>query len=193
MPKAKKNTLKIRWLETMIDYDGTLLHSGWIQKASGLEGNAMAAFCGRADVPVENMVDLEDVAANAPIFSEAMLHFIVEIFDGDLEKMVLRQRLLMAIIEEELKKYPACAKIARKGDDLFDGPAKLSVSIATHSPRSGLIHTGLNISSRNTPVLTKGLADYDISPKKLAVEVMAHFAEELAGIRHAAGKVRPVG
>ncbi|MBI4224168.1 MAG: DUF366 family protein [Deltaproteobacteria bacterium] len=185
--------LNTAWLNQTILYDGTQLRSGWVEGTAGPKGDAMAAFCGGANVPIENMVDLEDVARNAPIYSESMLHFIVEIFDRDLEKMVLRQRLLMAIIETALNKYPACAKIARKGDDLFDGSAKLSVSIATTSSRSGLIHTGLNISSQNTPVLTKGLADYDISPKKLAVEVMAHFAEELAGIRHAAGKVRPVG
>lgn len=184
--------IQMCWLETVINYDGTQLCSGWIGRMAGLKGDAIVAFCGRANVPVENMVDLEDVAANAPIFSEAMLHFIVEIFDRDLEKMVLRQRLLMAIIETELKKPPVCAKINRRGDDLFDGAAKLSVSIATCSPVSALIHTGLNISSRNTPLLTKGLADYDIDPKGLALKVMARFADELAGIVHATGKVRPV-
>ena len=185
-------SLKINWLENGGDYDGSQLCSGWIQTTCGLQGDAMVSFCGRADVPIENMVDLEDVARNAPIFSEAMLHFIVEIFDRDLEKMVLRQRLLIAIIETELKRYPICQKIERSGDDLFDGRAKLSVSIATCSPRSCLIHTGLNISSRNTPLLTKGMADYDIDPKSLAEKIMRRFAQEMAGIKNACTKVRPV-
>lgn len=185
-----------KWIATPIHYNGLQLRSGWIQSTSGLTGDGIVAFCGGADVPIEHMVDLEDVARNAPIFSEAMLHFIVEIFDRDLEKMVLRQRLLIAILLEELKKFPACgragAQLERRGNDLYDGNAKLSVSVATTSPVSCLIHTGLNISSHNTPVKTKGLNDYDIDPKKLALAVMARFKEELNGVAHATIKVRPV-
>lgn len=184
--------MKTTWLEQTIIYNGTQLRSGWIKEICDLEGNALVAFRGKADVPIENMVDLEDVAQNRPIYSEEMLHFICEIFDRDLEKMVLRQRLLITIIEEKLKKCPACQKIDRRGDDLYDGNRKLSVSIATHSPRSCLIHTGINIVSQNTPVLTKGLKDYDIPPKELALRVMALFAEELKDIVHATTKVRRV-
>ncbi len=180
------------WLDKSILYDGTQLCSGWICRESGIAGNAIIAFRGGAKVPITNMVDLEDVAQNRPIFSEEMLHFIVEIFDRDLEKMVLRQRLLIAVIEEELKKSPACKNIRREGDDLYDGDAKLSVSIATTSPVSGLIHTGLNIVSDGTPVLTKGLRDYEIHPKTLALKIMERFTNELAGIRHATTKVRAV-
>ncbi len=186
------NPIQNRWVEGSILYDGTQLRSGWIKEMAGLKGNAVAAFQGGADVPIENMVDLEDVARNAPIFSEAMLHFLVEIFDRDLEKMVLRQRLLIAIIEMELKKFPQCQNIRREGDDLYDNQAKLSVSIATSSPVSCLIHTGLNISSRNTPVLTKGLNDYDLAPKPLALKIMEQFASELESVKQACTKVRPV-
>lgn len=184
--------MQTEWLKNPIQYNGLQLSSGWIKEKSGLAGDCVVAFCGGADVPVEHMVDLEDVARNAPIFSEAMLHFIVEIFDRDLERMVLRQRLLIAILLEELKKFPACARLERRGNDLYDDDAKLSVSVATTSPVSCLIHTGLNISSHNTPVKTRGLNDYDIDPKKLALAVMARFAEELKGVKHATGKVRPV-
>lgn len=184
--------MKMQWLSKKIIYDGTQLRSRWIQETTGLAGNAIVAFCGGADVSIEHMVDLEDVAANAPIFSEAMLHFLVEISGTDLEKMVLRQRLLVAIILEELKKFPQCQNIVREGDDLYDGDAKLSVSIATSSPVSCLIHTGINISNKNTPVKTKGLGDYDIQPQTLAESVMQRFAEELKEILHATTKVRPV-
>ena len=97
--------IKTHWLFKPLTYDGTQLKSKWIQDVSGLEGNVFVAFSGPADVPIENMVDLEDVARNAPIFSESMLHFIIEIFDKDLEKMVLRQRLLIAVIHETLLKF----------------------------------------------------------------------------------------
>lgn len=184
--------MKTKWLSQKILYDGTQLRSGWVRENTGLSGDAVAAFCGGADVSVEHMVDLEDVAANAPIFSEAMLHFIIEIHDADLEKMVLRQRLLVALLLEELKKFAVCQGIVRSGDDLYDGDAKLSVSIATTSPISCLIHTGLNISSKNTPVKTKGLGDYNINPQTLAESVMQRFTEELEEIIHATTKVRPV-
>ena len=187
----QKSCLK-KWLDPTLLYDGTQLRSGWIQASTGLKGNAIVAFQGGANVPIENMVDLEDVARNAPIFSEAMLHFIVEIFESDLEKMVLRQRLLVAIIEEALKKFPQCQNIVRSGDDLYDGDAKLSISIATSSPISCLIHTGVNISSRNTPVLTKGLDDYNLSPKSLAETILQNFTDEFADIQHATTKVRSV-
>lgn len=190
--KSCQKNLKALLLNRPISYDGTQLRSRWIERTTGLEGNALVAFRGKAQVPVENMVDLEDVAANAPIYSEEMLHFIVEFFDRDLERMVLRQRLLMAIILERLKEYPRCQNIIRKGDDLFEGKAKLSVSIATSSPRSSLIHTGLNIRSENTPVKTKGLFDYGIDPKPLAKKIIASFQKELKGIDHARLKVRPV-
>lgn len=184
--------MQTEWLKNPIRYNGLQLRSGWIKEKTGRAGDCVVAFCGGADVPIEHMVDLEDVARNAPIFSEAMLHFIVEIFDRDLERMVLRQRLLIAILLEALKKFPACAQLTRHGNDLYDGKAKLSVSVATTSPVSTLIHMGINISSKNTPVKTKALNDYDIDPKKLALEVMQRFAEELKGIAHATTKVRPV-
>ena len=186
------HVLKTSWLSATTTYDGTQLKSKWVQEVSGLSGDAMVGFVGPADVPIEHMVDLEDVALNAPIFSESMLHFICEIFDRDLEKMVLRQRMFIAILNETLLKYPQCSKIIRNGDDLYEGDAKLSVSIATSSPVSCLIHTGINISSKNTPVLTKGLEDYGIHPKELGPKAMKQFAKELAEIRHATTKVRPV-
>lgn len=180
------------WLNRPIDYTGTQLRSIWIQETSGLAGDAVVSFIGKADVPIEHMVDLEDVADDKPIYSEQMLHFIVEHFDRDLEKMVLRQRLLIAILKDTLGVFPQCGEVRRIGNDLYDGPAKLSVSVATSSPVSCLIHTGINISSKNTPVLTKGLEDYDIDPKTLALTVMQNYADEMAGVRHACAKVRPV-
>lgn len=185
-------SLKTRILKEKILYDGTQLCSGWIEKKTGLQGDFALVFRGKADVPIENMVDLEDVAANAPIYSEEMLHFIVEMADPDLEKAVMHQRLLIAIIKESLKAHPQCSFLVRKGDDIYDGDAKLTVSIATRSTKSSLIHIGINIFSHNTPLLTKGLADYDIEPLWLAEKVCSCFTAELAGIRHACTKVRSV-
>lgn len=180
-------------LKQNLKYDGTELRSGWIESVTGFAGDAAVAFVGPANVPVENMVDLEDVAANAPIFSESMLHFLIEMRGADLEKMVLRQRLLIALLKEELEKSPSVPKLRRDGDDLYDGDGhKLTVSIATLSSVSALIHTGINIVSRNTPVPTKGLEDYGIEPKTLAQSILDRFGTELKEIVHATKKVRKV-
>lgn len=141
------------------------------------------------------MVDLADVRANAPIYSEDMLHFIIEHFDIDLEKTVVRQRLFIAVINEILSRQKDFV-LTRRGDDLYHGEHKLSVSIATASPVSTLIHAGLNISSRNTPVPTIGLMDMGWNSReilKLGQSIARAYIEETLSIHLARCKVRGVG
>lgn len=184
--------MQTRWLPETMHYDGAQLRSHWIYDQTQIVGDAMVAFQGSAAVGPEHMVDLEDRTAKAWIRSDRMLHFLVEHFDTDLTRMILRQRLLVAILGEELHVARPEVIVVRRGNDLYEGMAKLSVSIATASPLSCLIHTGINISSANTPVLTKGLEDFRIAPAPLASKVMARYAEEMAGVRHARAKVRGV-
>lgn len=184
--------------EKPIKYDGLQLAPHWIYRTFGLMGDAAVAFRGECEVKLTEMVDLEDVRANAPIYSREMLHFILEFFDTDLEKAVYRQRLLITTIKESLERRDLMAR--RSGDDLYlsrgDGTrGKLSVSIATASPVSTLVHTGLNIISEGTPVPTIGLDDMNIKGMEiqtLAVEILGRYAEEVADIWLARCKVRPV-
>ena len=125
--------------------------------------------------------------ANAPIYSEQMLHFLIEHFQVDLPQMVLRQRLLTAQVHEYLRSQGV--NLRRDGDDLYDGDFKLSVSIATVSPVSGLIHFGLNISSANTPVPTRGLNDYGLEWQTVARDLLEIYRAESAGIQNACVKV----
>ena len=76
---------------------------------------------------------------------------------------------------------------------MIDGK-KLSVSIATKSITSILIHTGLNILSENAPVNASGLAsELGINDtKEFALEVMKRYSEELEDIELAGTKVRGV-
>lgn len=180
------------WINRKICYDGTQLRSRWIFENAGIDGDAVASFIGPADVPIENMVDLEDVARNEPIFSRLMLHFIIEHPDCDLKLAVARQRLLVSIAAEELKKHESASNVIRKGDDLYDGEKKLSVCIATGSPVSCLIHFAINIQSEGTPLPTKGLSDYGIEPGALAISIMDLYKEEIDGMERARRKVRSV-
>jgi hypothetical protein len=170
-------------------YTGPQLSSHFIYRTFGLRGDAIAAFAGPCQVSTQEMVDLEDVHAGLHIYSEHMLHILVEHFEAPLRMMVLRQRLLTAQIQQVLQQHGVGA-LRRRGDDLYDQAAKLSVSIATVSPVSGLIHFGLNISSRNTPVPTRGLSDYGIDWQIFATQVLEAYAQEEQSMTQAVAKVR---
>lgn len=182
--------MQTKFIRERIDYTGEQLRSHWIYQRFGILGDAMVSFIGRCNISFGDMVDLEDISAKSPIRSDLMLHFIVEHFEADLEKAILRQRLLMAIILEELNRKVGAVVFRRDGDDIFAEDGKLSVSIATCSPVSILIHTGLNITTEGTPVKTAGLAEYGIDPRSLAEAVMARYAEEIEGMALARVKVR---
>ncbi len=175
-----------------IDYDGSQIRSLWAYRQSGIEGDCIVAFIGGCDIPPENIVDVEDLRAGARIYSRKMLHFIAEHFDRDLEKAVLRQRLLAAIARDALLKRCAQRAPRREGDDLYVHDAKLSVSIATLTSVSAKIHLGLNIESEGTPVKTIGLDDLGVNAAELAKEVLEAYAAEMDGVYRARTKVRGV-
>ncbi|KPK63968.1 hypothetical protein AMJ83_04670 [candidate division WOR_3 bacterium SM23_42] len=173
-----------------ITYTGEQLRSNFAYTHFGVVGDSIVAFCGPCDVKVEAMVDIEDVKDGSRIYSENMLHFIVEHYDTDLEKNVLRQVLLCNIIKDLLNNMIRGSVVRRVGTDLYDGDAKLSVSVATVTPISSLIHYGINISSANTPVKAKGLEDYSIDPLEFADLVMKEYVQDLEGIHNARCKVK---
>ena len=184
--------MKIKFIDQAIDYDGTQLVSHWIYKNFELADNAAVAFIGKCDVRTEKMVDLSDSLAGKNIYSEKMLHLIVELFDTDLTRTILLQRLLVSLAQQEIAFRSKNPTLIRAGNDLYEGEAKLSVSIATSSPISTLIHFGINISSQNTPVKTKGLADYPIEPKEFSLSLLETFKHEWMSVAIARSKVRGV-
>lgn len=202
--KNPRSRMLKSFIPRQIKYDGSQIKSLWAYKQFRIQGDSIVAFVGKCDIPFANMVDQEDVLAKSRIYSPLMLHFIVEHFDADLDKAILRQRLLAVIVRDVMEKNYRGCHLRREGDDLYatDGPAgpsagrycgqwaKLSVSIATASPISTKIHFGINIKSKGTPVLTRGLYDYDVRPvKPFALEVMSRYCSEMADIRKARTKV----
>ena len=113
-----------------IFYDGSQLRTGWIAETFGVAGDAVAAFTGGCDVAAENMLDLEDLAAGDIIRAKKMLHFIVEHRGVGLPLTVARQHLLASIARDELARRRNVSGLVRRGDDLFIGRRKLSISIA---------------------------------------------------------------
>lgn len=175
-------------------YNGLQLKSHWIYQNFDIIGDAVVGFIGGANVSLGEMVDLLDVKNVAPIYSTKMLHFIVEHFHVSMETIVLKQRLFICILQNNLNKCLKGLFVERYGDDLFYNGAKLSVSIATISPVSGLIHIGLNIDSKDTPVKTAGLiSEMKIeSVEALADQCMKDYILEMSQIAHAGYKVRSV-
>ena len=184
--------MKTHYIDEEIKYIGSQLAPHWIYKNFKIQGNAIVAFCGECEVKLSEMVDIEDVINNEPIYSKYMLSFISEQFNIGLVEGVLRQRLLMSIIKETLEKRGFLVK--RQGDDLFVNDKKLSVSIATKSTTSVLIHTGLNILTQGAPIPVSGLkTDLNIKNiKDFAIEVMNKYSEEIDDIILASTKVRGV-
>jgi len=180
------------YLEQELTYDGTQLCSHFAYRNYGILGDVILAFQGPCRVGLGEMVDLEDVRDGLFIYSPRMLSFIVEHFDPNLECAVLRQRLLVALAADILRSLSPQAKegLVRRGDDLFLGDRKLSVSIATVSPVSSLIHFGINVLTEGTPIPTAGLAELGVEPVGFAESLMDAYLEESAGIRKARCKVR---
>lgn len=173
------------------NYDGSALSPLYAYLNHKIHGDSIVAFIGTCDVSLDNMVDAEDFVVNAKIKSDSMLHFIVEIFGQNLMTAVSLQRLLVCIAQNILPQ-----KLRREGDDLYldspQGPLKLSVSIASLSAVSAMIHLGINIKNDGTPVPTCCLHDMKIDPTMFALELMKKFSEEYVSIVGATQKVHPL-
>lgn len=178
-----------KFISKEMKYTGGELHSHFAFKKFGLLGDSIVAFIGECDITTSNMVDLEDLKNKSKIYSKKMLHFIIEHFDNNLENIVLKQRLFTHLVAEEINKI-AKRHVICIGDDIYDKNKKLSISIATVSPVSSMIHFGINIITKNTPVPTAGLVDYRINPKYFARIIIEKYINEIKSIEKTKCKVR---
>lgn len=177
-----------KFIEKETKYTGLELSPHWIYKNFHMQGDAIVAFCGECEVKLTEMVDIEDVINNEPIYSKNMLSFIAEHFNIDLIEGVFRQRLLITIIKEALEKRNI--SVVRSGDDLFVEGKKLSVSIATKSLTSVLIHVGINIDPSGAPVDAIGLDYLKIcNISEFANDIMLKYSQEIDDIILASTKV----
>ncbi len=199
--------MKSLWIPKEFAYDGSQLKSLFAYLNHSLMGDSIVAWEGPCDIPFEHMVDGEDVLAQSEIRSAKMLHFIVEKFETSLFSAVLMQRLLAALCLESLREpCPELgSELRREGDDIYWQDRKLSISIATVSPVSGLVHFAVNTSNENTPVKTCALSDFKsniknkgsgldgglkaLEPKNFAEKLMTMFTSELNSSLMATQKV----
>lgn len=184
--------MQFRFVNDNHVYDGQQLRSLYAYLNYGVLGDSTLAWVGPCRVQAEHMVDGEDLLANATIAGAKMLHFIVEVFDLQLFSGVALQRIFASLLKDILvERYAVPAnQIRRDGDDLFIGDGKLSISIATQSPTSTLMHFALNVVNEGTPVKTSCLQDWKVPTEELAQFVGKAFAQEFLSIKAATQKVR---
>jgi hypothetical protein len=181
--------MKSKLIKKRIIYDGTQLSSHFAYKNFRVSGDSIIAFIGPVDVSLAEMVDIEDVLLKDKISSDEMLSFIIEIFHLDLIGTICLQRLFMSIICDELNSRLKGNKVRREGDDLFFNEKKLSVSIATVSPISSLIHSALNIKPSGAPVPISCLEEMGMEASGFAKVVMDRFCLEFESMEFARVKV----
>lgn len=186
--------MKIKWLKQNSNYDGTQLRSLYAYLEHRILGDSAVAWRGPCAVNFDHMVDGEDLLDRAEICGSDMVHFIIEIFDQKLLTGVLLQRLFATIVRDALSELSPIKnlEILRSGDDLYWKNKKLSISIATSSPVSTMIHFAVNVSAKGTPVETAGLEDIKVDPKKFAEKALEALKEEFETSLEATKKVRPV-
>ena len=193
------------WLVEPTDYDGSQLRAHWILRTTGLIGDAMVAFRGRCASATTRWQTWRICSRSRPSRAMTWSTFVLEIFDdGDLVRAVVQQRLLSAIAFELLRtdvlsrargvdSQVAAASLRRDGDDIFLGDGKLSISIATKSLVSTLIHFAVNVENSGTPVPTSSLRDLGVDPESFGRQLLEAFAAEQASMRQARVQVRAKG
>jgi hypothetical protein len=175
-----------------LKYDGSQLRSLFAYTTFKIQGDSIVSWPGECDIPFSNMTDGEDVVLESPIRGASMLHFIIEKFHLSLMGAVAYQRLLTCMALAELQSLTdGKFNFRRDGDDIFLDDRKLSISVATCSPVSALIHFAVNINNENTPVETLSLSDLKIDTFVFARKLTEAFSAEVKSMDVAASKVRP--
>jgi len=183
--------VETHWSPVERAYTGRELRSHFAFDEFALVGDSAVAWLGPCRVDVADLVDKVDARAGAFIASPAMVHVIVEHFGVALVEAVLRQRLLARLAGDLLREGGA-PEVRVRGNDLFAAGRKASVSVATRSPTSALIHFGINVRTDGTPLPTYGLAEAGIGAERFARELLGRYAAEIVDIHRAAAKVRAV-
>lgn len=185
--------MKAHWIEERLEYDGSQLRAHWILDRCGIVGDAIVAFRGPCRVRIDEIADLADIDGPG-IAADDMVHFVWECFDApDLLLAVHRQRLLAAQAVEVLRELVPAAIVRRDGDDLWVGTGKLSISIATVSPVSALVHFAVNAAAGGAPVEIAHLQQLGVMPEAFARALLRRVVAEQESIAIARAKVRPKG
>ena len=186
-------SMQTLWVSDSLDYDGRQLRAHWLLDTFGLVGDAIVGFRGGCEVADEEMADLADLDGPG-IAADEMVHFVWETFTTpDLLLATHRQRLFAGQVFEWLTAACRGADLRRDGDDLFVADGKLSISIATVTPVSALIHFAVNVRASGAPVEVASLEDLGVEPTAFGEAILSRVAAEQVSIEAARAKVRSKG
>lgn len=190
--------MKSQWIDKKINYDGSQLRSLFAYMEFEILGDSIVGFRGACDVSLDHMMDGEDKRRLQKICGSDMIHYIVELFDCDLLAGVGVQRLIASLVKDALvQENPELApRFMREGDDIYfmsevGEKKKFSISVATRSAVSTLVHFAFNVSNEGTPVPTCALSDFDIETEDFVRNILVSARNEIASMRDATRKVFP--
>lgn len=181
--------MKSLFIDQQFEYDGSQLKSLYAYLNHSILGNSIVSWIGPCRVDFDKMIDGEDLLQKSKICGDSMLHFIVEVFDQNLMTGVALQRVLASLIKDYLEQKTQ-QKFLRDGDDIYWEDKKLSISIASISARSTMIHFAINVVNTGTPVPTCALEDFNLNPKEVAQSLLESFKKEFLSIQEATWKVK---
>ncbi len=185
--------MKSLYIKDELRFTGEQLESHWTYNNFDITGDSIIAFTGPCELERKYIIGVDHLKKKTEIRSEMMLHFLVEHFDLDLERAILRQKLLVSILKDKLNHRLKGDIFQRWGNDIFDQDFKLTVSTVTRTTVSTKIHLGINISSEKVPVKAKGLSDYGIAPDDIAEVVMNQYRLDMRRIKERLVKTRSIG
>lgn len=179
-------------------YDGSQLTPLYTYQNYKVSGDSIISWVGPCRVSLEHMVDYEDKIAHELICGDLMLHFMIEVFPSQLAFGVSLQRIFASLAMDLIQELtPVKMSTRRSGDDIYvtfpkKNEGKLSISIASVSAVSTMIHFALNITNDGTPVKTASLNDLKIDAEKFSKKLMNAFCKEYESILFATVKVKPL-
>ncbi len=184
--------MKSLYIKERLKFTGEQLKSHWAYNKFDVLGDNIVAFVGPCELDQKYIIGVDHLKKKTQIRSEMMLHFLVEHFDQDLEKAILRQKLLVSILKDKLNHRLGADVLQRWGNDIFEKDFKLTVSTVTKTTVSTKIHLGINISSKNVPAKAKGLSDYKIDPDDIAEVVVNQYRLDIRRIKERLVRTRSV-
>ncbi len=184
--------MAFKFLEEKRTLSGDEMFPHWALRNFGLLGDSIVSFIGDFKVPPERWIDIDSIMHGNNFPDTEMLHFVIEHFGSSLQETVLRQSLLVSILEEKLlhRIKSNDHQLTRLGDDLFDSENRLSITAVGSTLVSTKIHIGVFTKSPGKNY--HGLEDYGVIPEELSEVVVCQYCAEMRRLAEKTWKVKPI-
>ncbi len=164
----------------------------WALKKFDLWGDSMVIFRGPMNIKPDEGIDLKEFKRGTVFPKGDILHFIIEHFNDELEKGVLRQNILVSIAEEKLAhRIGSSQKILRWGDDLYDEDRRLTLTAVAPTLVSVKIHLGICIDADEDAGFA-GISEYSLDPNELGEVIGNQYRADIRRLREKCWRMRPI-